>query len=616
MRNDTFHLGLTMAGAVSAGAYTGGVMDYLFEALDKWERAKNGEIEGVDQSLVPKHKVIIDAMGGTSAGGMTTIMSSLYAIKGEVKPVTRIPNDTNQKQDNVFWDSWIILDDDQQATTLAKALSITDLKTHKKILSLLNSEFIDRIAERAFSLEGDSRTNPSSKIPPYISSQLQMLVSHSMIRGIPLQVPFKQGVPSMNEPPAHATYEHFLFSHFHLNDGQNTNPDEYIWLNPYQNKSKHHLINAAKATGAFPVGLRFREFDWQDFSPEYLKNILSRLILNDMSLQSPDIKDEIEWDETSLKSYLSNTVDGGAINNEPYAEVQSLIQATGNTLWQEGENGPKYQMQGVVMIDPFPDFWFNRDKYEHAEDLLGVAPGIIGTLWDQAKVKRREMKLLFEFDGQDDTMSPKQKERNAMLRGLVYPVKYDDAGKIVTEPLACGSLQAFGGFLDYRFREHDFFLGRNNARNYIRKHLSVPYDPDNKIIHPLHSDDFWTEDIRQKFLITKDDGSTHLPLIPDMNLLIEEQQGQIAHPWDYTVKEMPKMTHDDIRALKPKVKKRIREMAGLLTSPLIDKIKLNWTLKWLKPKLKKRILNMLASESADAVEKIILKDLKDRGMLK
>jgi hypothetical protein len=36
----TFHLGLTMAGAVSAGCYTAGVMDYLFEALDLWERAK------------------------------------------------------------------------------------------------------------------------------------------------------------------------------------------------------------------------------------------------------------------------------------------------------------------------------------------------------------------------------------------------------------------------------------------------------------------------------------------------------------------------------------------------------------------------------------------------
>ncbi len=29
--NNVYHLGLTMAGAVSAGCYTSGVIDYLFE---------------------------------------------------------------------------------------------------------------------------------------------------------------------------------------------------------------------------------------------------------------------------------------------------------------------------------------------------------------------------------------------------------------------------------------------------------------------------------------------------------------------------------------------------------------------------------------------------------
>lgn len=32
--DQTLHVGITMAGAISAGAYTGGVMDYLLEALE------------------------------------------------------------------------------------------------------------------------------------------------------------------------------------------------------------------------------------------------------------------------------------------------------------------------------------------------------------------------------------------------------------------------------------------------------------------------------------------------------------------------------------------------------------------------------------------------------
>ena len=36
----TFELGLVMAGAISAGAYSAGVADFLFEALDAYEEEK------------------------------------------------------------------------------------------------------------------------------------------------------------------------------------------------------------------------------------------------------------------------------------------------------------------------------------------------------------------------------------------------------------------------------------------------------------------------------------------------------------------------------------------------------------------------------------------------
>lgn len=54
-----FKICLTMAGAVSAGAFTAGVLDYLLETLDVWEKAKqkNREIgvgnEGIILDLVP-----------------------------------------------------------------------------------------------------------------------------------------------------------------------------------------------------------------------------------------------------------------------------------------------------------------------------------------------------------------------------------------------------------------------------------------------------------------------------------------------------------------------------------------------------------------------------------
>ncbi len=584
---DTFHLGLTMAGAVSAGAYTGGVMDYLFEALDKWERAKAcksekdlpEDLKGIDLKLVPKHHVIVDAMGGNSAGGMTTIMSALYAIQNEIKPVTKPPSDNYlEKKDNIFWDSWILLDDEVNKPTLLKALSTGDLKKTNKILSGLNTEFIDNIAKNAFSLPTPDDPNPASKLPAYFSGDLEMLISHTMIRGIPLAVLFESGGAGLKTAPSHSTYEHQLFSHFHLNEGVDVNADEYIWLNPYAASPKTHLTKAAIATGAFPIGLKFREFDLKDFNPEYLKNVLSRVIEGKMHIAAPDIKHQINWDECSLDKYLSNSVDGGAINNEPYGEVLSLLtkgdeekeflikarkyderakkeyttkqvadfkKASPEEPFEEHDS---YQMKGMVMIDPFPDFYERRAPYDHAEDLLEIIPGIIGTLWDQAKIKRREMKLQFD---------------NKMFRGTIFPVKYGRDGKKLNHPIACGSLDAFGGFLDIDFRIHDYFLGRNNARTYLRSYFSVPYYPDKGIVHPLHREPYWTQEMRDRFLIRFPDGTQFLPLLPDMNMLKDgyTSKDQARH---YDLPDLPQITKKDISAIKRPLNKRVRNMIWLL----------------------------------------------------
>ena len=74
-QDNKYHLGLCMAGAVSAGAYTAGVMDCLIEAIDKWEKAK-----GMDESI-PTHQIQIDVIGGASAGGMTSIITAIALQK-------------------------------------------------------------------------------------------------------------------------------------------------------------------------------------------------------------------------------------------------------------------------------------------------------------------------------------------------------------------------------------------------------------------------------------------------------------------------------------------------------------------------------------------------------
>lgn len=46
MSEPRFEIGLTMAGAISAGAYTPGVIEFLTEALDAWDAAKEAAARG------------------------------------------------------------------------------------------------------------------------------------------------------------------------------------------------------------------------------------------------------------------------------------------------------------------------------------------------------------------------------------------------------------------------------------------------------------------------------------------------------------------------------------------------------------------------------------------
>src|SRR5262245_13424160 len=85
-----FQIGLAMAGAVSAGAYSAGVFDFLIEALNEWQKAKE---RGDD---VPKHDVFISVMSGTSAGGIVGALG-LSALAGGVRPTDKPA--VNRKQD-------------------------------------------------------------------------------------------------------------------------------------------------------------------------------------------------------------------------------------------------------------------------------------------------------------------------------------------------------------------------------------------------------------------------------------------------------------------------------------------------------------------------------------
>ncbi|MEX0275222.1 MAG: hypothetical protein AB3N16_12675 [Flavobacteriaceae bacterium] len=286
----TFHLGITMAGAVSAGAYTAGFMDYLLEALERWEekKAHNREVgkggQGYDPT-VPMHDVVIDVLGGASAGGMVGMITALSTY-AKMPPV-HSPSDT--PTGNILYDSWVLLDDDVDSTlpnpemTFEKMLHTQDLGADGGgVKSLLNSRPIDAIADRVFEqLVPQEKQRPR---PPYISEDLHVLMTLCSIRGVPFEVKFNT-FSSAKFPysPGHRMHEHMIVAHFKWRYKTARDQDLYLKFDPYDPEAAGLMKLCTKATGAFPIGLEMRQFQGK-LSKEYVKNS----ILRNLDIQDPN----------------------------------------------------------------------------------------------------------------------------------------------------------------------------------------------------------------------------------------------------------------------------------------------------------------------------------------
>lgn len=550
---EIFSLGITMAGAVSAGCYTAGVMDYLFEILDLWERAKEGKVLEEYADKIPKHKVRIDAMGGASAGGMTTTMAAIYALNGTINPVKDAVN-LDESKNNILYDSWVLMgenDPHDKRSLLEKLLDTKDLEKGK-FNSLLNSEFVDSIADQAFLVDKDVVLKQKvDQLPSYISKDLQLLFSHCFLRGIPLDVNFETSISKFGRKsviPNHSTFEHYMVTQYRLNNGLQPDKEKYLWLNPYDKPYADTLKLSTIATGAFPIGLAFREFKTEDLGDAYLKTTIKRIITGEFGDDNPSAKNiKLKF---FPKDYSSVVIDGGAINNEPYREVLSVLQHQNSKAPDDG-----YPRYGIIMIDPFPDRAQSQKSYSRPNDAVDVAKGIIGTLLDQSRIKRREM---LETDS------------NKYFKSIVFPRKWktNTENKIIGPPdtVTCASAMAFGGFLDKSFRQHDFFLGRNNARNFLRYFFSFPYDKLNNDIHPIHQT--WTDSMIDafKFEKVKNSGKFYLPIIPDLYLLSESEETKLSRRTQYDIPKTPRYRPEELFKLEKKLKQRVSKIFDVIQS--------------------------------------------------
>ena len=481
--NKPFRIGLCMAGAVSAGAYTAGVTDYLLEALNDWEKRRGGD-------NVPSHRVTIPIMGGASAGGMTALLAA-STINNPIPPVPLTTPDELLKEhpENKLYNSWVDL---LEPDMFPRMLTTDDIKSGN-VISLLNSQFIDDIAKKMICCDSEKWHDT----PGYFESPVKVFCTLSNLEGFDYNVDFN----SARQKSKYNMSVHNDYACFEVMDGKATATGKG-WM-PLDFRTEENLTtarDAAMATGAFPLGLKSRMLE-RDAA--HVNNIpWLRDILNTNPLP----------DDKKVKTL---NVDGGMINNEPFEKVRDLLdemtvkarnlenasmQETKRVLNSINSNYNTFE-NTVLMIDPFPSAEAN--KFDFDQGIMSIITKTLGAMTGQMRAKPIDYKTAMEMsDAAQYIISPSREIR-------------DENNRITDElfgekAIACGALAGFSGFMSKEFRIHDYYLGRFNCETFLRDYFTVP--PDALTENPIFREGY--TNIDREMFSTDATGERRYQIIP------------------------------------------------------------------------------------------------------
>lgn len=428
MTENPFHIGLCMAGAVSAGAYTAGVVNYLLTALDRWEQCRG-------QAGVPTHRVQLSAIGGASAGGMTGFLTAA-AI--------------NQQSKNLFYKSWVTM---QGNNMLGSLLDCSDLKEAGLFKSFLNGHFANELASEAFAYSSNHWNNT----PAYIHPQLKVFATLTNLEGFTYPISFNTDLTKQDHTMSvHHDYACFQFA------SPNQNSKGWMPINLRTGLNANTFRDAALATGAFPLGLPARILKRPRYAIEENKWInQAGMVLNQ---QKP--------------YYESLHVDGGLMNNEPFEKVRALLNELvfEETKQENAFNSFDQFKSTVLMVDPFPGNI--TAPFPHQQTVVAIAKHTLYAMMQQMKAKPAPIA---------DVLS-KDKAGQFLIAPVRYAADELDTKIEGAKAIACGAINGFSGFICQDFREHDYALGQYNCEQFLRNHFTIPLA--HLAAHPIFSEGY------------------------------------------------------------------------------------------------------------------------------
>jgi len=428
----TFHIGINMAGAVSAGAYTAGVLDFLTEALEQWYAAK-----AADNPKVPMHNVCIDVFSGASAGGMCAAIASVM-LQGDFEHI----RDTSvQGTNNRFYESWVNKIDIQWL------LGDDDLGEGKPVISLLDSTIIDQIAEYALTPE-------PAKPRIYVSDSLTLFLTLTNVRGTPFSL---NGTAEGSAEEDTAYYGDKLQFETVKSGAAPLSPFAKPLPIGTSGGCWPLLQDAAKATGAFPLFLAPRKIERP--AKDYLYSPWEPV----SKTNPPEVPPH--WPLKPNDTFTTLNVDGGVTDNDPFQLAHDFLAVHNPKAFTDPDTGALRNPPdsdnancAVLTVAPFPADEIYNPNYDFDKNMgvFGMLPNLFTTLVSQSRFLGESLAAVMSGE--------------SCSRFVLAP---SDAGLPDAMALQCGLLGAFGGFFERGFRAHDYQLGRRNCQKFLKDYFRL-----------------------------------------------------------------------------------------------------------------------------------------------
>ena len=479
-----FELGLCMAGAISAGAYTAGVLDYLIEALDAFA-AERADRQAKGQA--PLHEVRLLALGGASAGGICSAIASMFLDKRF--PPVRPETPAAARRDNPLWRAWV------EDVDIRKLLGSRDAQPGRKLPSLLDCTVLEDIVDTLL----DARPGMATAERPWLADPLRSILTLSNLRGVPYGLRFGNQNTFRLWMSSHADYVRYavaLDKDTGAAAGDPRGQGETPLLRDLpRGAARDGFKGIVLGTSAFPLALAPRVLtrDVGDYAMRAAETATSGLkdLPTDqpppgwVALTQPDFAPDPTPDP-----YRALCVDGGAMNNQPLDLVRQALAGWAGQNPRE----PSLASRATILIEPFVN-----------KGALG--PMATGGLLDTILPLFNALVANSRFMPEDLALAAAE---NVASRFMIAPSRGRDwQGE---GAIASGYLGGFLGFFEQAYREHDFFLGRRNARAFLQWIFLLPED------NELFAASRWSEaDKRDRVVVDSENpnpGPRRLPIIP------------------------------------------------------------------------------------------------------